>query len=101
MACRVGYSVNDWGSGFTGTVTITNTGAATINGWTLRFSFPGSQQLSNGWEATWSQSGAQVTAANAAWNGTIAPGGSVTFGMQASRPSGNTQTPTGLTCTSP
>src|SRR4051812_19355300 len=27
--------VNDWGSGFTGSLAITNTGASSINGWTL------------------------------------------------------------------
>ena len=61
--CRVDYSVgNDWGSGFTANVSITNSSTTTINGWTLRFPFPGNQQLNNGWEATWSQTGSQVTA---------------------------------------
>jgi beta-glucosidase len=88
--CRVAYSVgNDWGSGFTANISITNTGTTTINGWTLRFAFPGSQQLGNGWEATWSQTGSQVSAANAAWNATIAPGATVRIGFNASYSSAN------------
>jgi beta-glucosidase len=81
--CRVRYAVNDWGSGFTGNVTVSNTGTSAINGWTLRFAFPGSQQLSQGWEGTWSQSGTQVTAVNASWNGTINAGASVMIGFNA------------------
>jgi expansin (peptidoglycan-binding protein) len=80
-ACRVTYAVNDWGSGFTGTVTIANTGTTAVNGWTLRFAFPGNQQLGQGWSATWGQAGANVTAANASFNGTIAPGASTQIGF--------------------
>ncbi|MFS8097520.1 endo-1,4-beta-xylanase [Lentzea alba] len=69
--CKVTYSVpNDWGSGFTGAVSITNTGTAPINGWTLAFSFPGNQRITNGWNATWTRTSA--TALD--WNRTIAPG---------------------------
>jgi beta-glucosidase len=94
--CRVAYTVNDWGSGFGAAVSITNTGTTTINGWTLRFSFPGNQQLSQGWEATWSQSASQVTAANAQWNAAIAPGATVKAGFNASY-SGTNPPPTSFT----
>jgi expansin (peptidoglycan-binding protein) len=80
-ACRVTYAVNDWGSGFTGTVTIANTGTTAVGGWTLRFAFPGNQQVGQGWSATWAQTGAGVTAANASFNGTIAPGASTQIGF--------------------
>ncbi|MFG1868326.1 glycoside hydrolase family 9 protein [Micromonospora arborensis] len=79
--CTVGYATNDWSTGFTATVTITNTGTSALNGWTLRFSFPGGQTVSQGWSATVSQSGAAVTATNLSYNGTIAPGASVSFGF--------------------
>ena len=94
--CRVRYAVNDWGSGFTGNVTISNTGTSAINGWTLRFAFPGGQQISQGWEGTWSQSGNQVTAVNASWNGTISAGASVTTGFNGSY-SGSNPAPTAFT----
>jgi beta-glucosidase len=94
--CRVRYAVNDWGSGFTGNLTISNTGTSTVNGWTLRFAFPGGQQLSQGWEGTWSQSGNQVTAVNASWNGTINAGASVAIGFNATY-SGANPPPTAFT----
>jgi cellulase/cellobiase CelA1 len=44
---------SSWPGGFTGSVTITNTGPA-ITSWTLAFTFPGDQQVSSGWSGTWS-----------------------------------------------
>lgn len=83
-ACKVGYAVqNGWNGGFTAQVTITNTGSEALNGWTLAFAFPGDQKFSQGWSATWAQSGAEVTAENMAWNAAIAPGASLTIGFQA------------------
>jgi endoglucanase len=74
---------NSWQGGFTAQVTITNSGSAALNGWTLGFAFPGDQKVSQGWSATWSQSGADVTAKSMDWNGGLAPGASVTVGFQA------------------
>ncbi|MEH1164459.1 glycoside hydrolase family 9 protein [Micromonospora sp. CPCC 205539] len=88
-ACSVGYATNDWSTGFTATVTITNTGTTAINGWTLRFSFTGGQTVSQGWSATVSQSGAAVTATNLSYNGTIAPGASGSFGFNGTHPGSN------------
>jgi len=103
LGCRVDYTTNDWSTGFTGSVTITNTGASTIDGWTLRFTFPGSQQVTQGWSASWSQSGNQVSAGNAAWNGRLAPGASTSIGFNGTH-SGSNPRPTsftvnGLACT--
>jgi Cellulose binding domain/Cellulase (glycosyl hydrolase family 5) len=81
--CTVGYALNDWGSGFTANVTITNGGAAAVTGWTLRWSFAGNQSVSNAWNATLTQSGQNVTATNMPYNATIAAHGSVQFGFQA------------------
>jgi hypothetical protein len=82
VACNVDYKANDWGSGFTAELTITNRGTEAINGWTLTYSYAGNQTLSNGWSGTWSQSGKAVTAKNASWNGAIAVGAAVTTGAQ-------------------
>lgn len=94
--CTVGYATNDWSTGFTATVTITNSGTSAINGWTLRFSFPGGQTVSQGWSATVSQSGAAVTATNLSYNGTIAPGASVSFGFNGAH-TGTNPKPTAFT----
>lgn len=91
--CAVTYSVSDWGngSGFTGSVTIANSGASAINGWTLRFSFPAGQRLVQGWGATWTQApgSAEVTATNLNWNATIQPGTSVGIGFSGSHTGSN------------
>lgn len=80
----VNYSMNDWGSGATVTITISNIGTAAINNWELKFNFPGNQKITNLWCAQYSQNGAAVTVINEAWNGTIPPGASVSFGFNIS-----------------
>lgn len=81
-ACTVHYSnQNDWGSGATINVTITNNSTSAINGWTLNWNFPGNQTISNMWNASYTQSGTAVSASDAGWNGTIAAGGSASFGF--------------------
>ena len=54
-------------------VTIRNTSAVPVNGWTLTWSLPGSQRITQSWNATVTQSGAAATAVNVAWNGRSRP----------------------------
>jgi endo-1,4-beta-xylanase len=82
--CSVSYSQNDWGSGATVSITIKNNGSSTINGWTLGWTFPGNQKITNMWNATYTQSGAGVTVKNVSYNGAIPGKGSVTFGFNLS-----------------
>jgi chitinase len=73
---------NDWGSGFTANMTIQNNGSTAINGWTLEFDLAAT--ITNIWNATIvSHVGNHYVIQAAAWNGTIAAGGSVSFGFQA------------------
>jgi cellulase/cellobiase CelA1 len=81
-ACHVTYTPNNWQGGFTANITIANNGATAINGWTLTFTFPGDQKITNPWNASVTQSGENVTATNLGYNSTIAPGGSQSFGFQ-------------------
>jgi aryl-phospho-beta-D-glucosidase BglC (GH1 family) len=75
--------VSDWGSGFTGNITITNQGTTAINGWTLQFDFAASiSQVWNG--QIISQTGNHYVIGNASYNATIVPGLSVTIGFNAS-----------------
>ncbi|MFV2104107.1 glycoside hydrolase family 9 protein [Micromonospora sp. LOL_024] len=102
--CRVTYGSNDWGSGFTANITITNTGTTAINGWTLAFSFPNAgQRVGQGWSATYAQTGPAVTATNLSYNGNLAPGASVGIGFNGthtgSNPRPGTFTLNGSTCT--
>ncbi|WP_460105818.1 glycoside hydrolase family 48 protein [Streptomyces sp. YKOK-J1] len=82
VQCSVDYKTNDWGSGFTADLTLTNRGTAAIDGWTLTYGYSGNQRLSNGWNGSWSQSGQTVTVKNASYNGTIAAGAAVSTGAQ-------------------
>ena len=77
-----GFTVNDnWGSGYTATITLTNNSVTTIDGWTVNFDLDVS--LVNFWNATdGSKSNGTFTFRNESWNATIAPGASVNFGIQ-------------------
>lgn len=80
--CKVTYTTHgEWPEGFNTQVTVTNTGTRAIDGWTLNWSFPGGQAVRRHWSAALTQDGATVTAKNLAWNKTLKPGGSVTFGF--------------------
>ena len=82
-SCAVSYArQSEWGGGFVAQVTITNLGTAPVSGWTLAFSFPGDQRITNAWNATVSQTGAAVTARSLSYNAVIAPGASTSFGFQ-------------------
>lgn len=81
----VDYTQNDWGSGATVNVTITNHSSSPINGWTLEWSFSGNQKITNMWNARYTQNGASVTATNESYNSIIpANGGRVNFGFNLS-----------------
>jgi hypothetical protein len=89
--CHVTYDrTSEWPGGFTANVTVNNTGTSAINGWTVTFTFPGDQKTTNGWNATVTQNGSAVSATNAAYNATIAPGGNTSFGFQGTWTSNDT-----------
>jgi hypothetical protein len=98
--CQVTYSTNDWTNspgqgGFTASLVVRNLGDPVSN-WTLRFSFPGSQMLTQGWSATWSQAGSGVTANSMSWNGSLATGATASIGFNASW-TGSNPAPTAFT----
>jgi endo-1,4-beta-xylanase len=81
--CHVTYTKNsEWPGGFTAQLTIANTGTTTINGWSLTFTFPGDQKITSNFNGGFSQTGENATLTNASYNGTIAPGTSITDGFQ-------------------
>ena len=76
-ACAVTYSiVTQWNNGFTAAVTIQNAATAAINGWTLSWTWPGTEQITQSWNGNYTQNGANASIANASWNGSIAAGAS-------------------------
>lgn len=96
-SCGVGYRVtSSWPGGFQGEITLRNTGTSAINGWTLRWTFPNSQRITNLWGGTATQSGSEVSVAAAPYTATIPAAGSVTLGFTASRATTN-PSPTAFT----
>ncbi|GAA2660402.1 hypothetical protein GCM10010428_05360 [Actinosynnema pretiosum subsp. pretiosum] len=94
--CKVDYTVtSQWQNGFSGDVRITNLGDA-INGWTLTWSFPNGQAVSQAWNANVTSSGATATATNVSYNAAIPTNGSVQFGFNGSW-SGTNGVPTSFT----
>jgi endo-1,4-beta-xylanase len=94
--CRVTNAVNAWNTGLTDNITITNSGSAAINGWSLRFTLAAGQTITSGWNAAYAPNSGQVTATNLSYNGSIPPGGSTTIGFQATH-TGNGAAPSGFT----
>ena len=94
--CKVTATTNAWNTGLTASLTLTNTGTTTVNGWRLGFTLASGQTITNGWGATYAPASGTVTATNATYNGTIAPNASVTIGYQANH-TGNSAAPGAFT----
>ncbi|WP_285789326.1 cellulose binding domain-containing protein [Micromonospora sp. NBRC 101691] len=71
----------DWGTGWEGRYTITNGGPTTITSWQVAFALPSGTTLGSYWDATLTSAGGRHTFTNRSWNGTVAPGASVSFGF--------------------
>jgi pectinesterase len=90
MSCAISFPVwagcsysvtNNWGSGFTGEVTVTNNTGQSVSGWSVSWS-EANASITNVWNA--GLNGANpYTATSLAWNGNLAPGATTSFGFQA------------------
>ncbi|WP_030332286.1 glycosyl hydrolase family 18 protein [Streptomyces sp. NRRL B-1381] len=72
---------SDWGSGFEGQWTVKNTGTTALSSWTIEWDFPSGTAAGSAWDANLTKSGNHYTAKNLSWNGTVAPGASISFGF--------------------
>jgi hypothetical protein len=77
---------------------VRDTGPTPINGWTVSWTFPSGQTISQLWNGTLTQSGSSETVKNASYNGQIPAGGSTSFGFIGS---GGAPSSVSTTCTSP
>jgi beta-xylosidase len=94
--CRVTYTVtNQWQGGFGADVTITNLGDP-LTGWQLSWAYAAGQTVTQLWNGTVTQSGAQVTVTNTGYNGALPTGGTANFGFNGSWTSSN-PAPAGFT----
>lgn len=85
-----------WGAGAVQNVTVTNGGEART-GWTTVATLPAGQTVTNLWNGTWTQTGRTLTVKNASYNGSLAAGGTTSFGYQLAA-TGSTATPATITC---
>ncbi|MFE9558518.1 glycosyl hydrolase family 18 protein [Streptomyces sp. NPDC006692] len=72
---------SDWGTGFGAGWTIKNTGTTTLSSWTVEWDYPSGTSVTSAWDADVTSSGTHWTAKNKSYNGTLAPGASVSFGF--------------------
>ncbi len=104
--CAVTYAdTSDWGNGFVGSIDVTNTGVEPLDGWTLRFTWPtGWQQMTSGWNGTWTQQERSVEVTNVDYNAALAPGATVNVGFVGAYQGPNVNPPlftlNGKLCTS-
>lgn len=96
--CTATYRlVNSWAGGFQAQVDVTST--STITGWTVRLTLASGQSISSLWNGVASGTSGPVSVRNAAYNGTVTPGGPTNFGFVAN---GNSSpAPSGVTCSTP
>ncbi|HYN93528.1 MAG TPA: lytic polysaccharide monooxygenase [Pilimelia sp.] len=95
-ACTATYTKSsEWSGGFGANVRITASSA--ISGWTVRWTWPNGQSITNSWNAAVTSNGSSVTATNVGYNGRLGANQSATFGFNASWNGSNTA-PT-LSCT--
>jgi chitin-binding protein len=89
-----------WAGHFQGEVTVKNTSATGINGWTVKWTYSGGQGFEGApWNGVLSAQPPNVAVKNASYNGQVAPNGTTTFGFNAT---GSIPSPApALTCTSP
>ena len=77
FACHIDYTVtSQWPGGFGAAIVINNTGTTALSSWTLTWSFPDGQTISQLWNGIEVQSGAAVSVSNESYNGSIPSGGS-------------------------
>jgi Glycosyl hydrolase family 45/Cellulose binding domain len=96
------YTVtNDWGSGFTAAIRITNNSSSTISTWQVSWNYTDGSRRTDGWNATVTGNN-PYTATPLSWNANIAPNASVEFGVQGTNGSSRAQVPavTGAICSS-
>ncbi|MES2826058.1 MAG: sialate O-acetylesterase [Pseudomonadota bacterium] len=84
---------NDWGSGFSAMIRITNNRTTAINGWNIGWTYSDGTRISGSYNATVTGSN-PYSASNLSWNSTIQPGQYVEFGFQATKGGSTVNVPT-------
>ncbi|MGW4206776.1 protein kinase domain-containing protein [Lentzea sp. NPDC004789] len=85
--CDARYEVtNSWPGGYQAEVTVRNTGARDLSGWTVTGQLPAGHTIGNLWNGVLTQKATAVTVTNAGFNAVLPAGGTTTFGFVAAGP---------------
>lgn len=89
---------NEWNTGLTGEIVVTNSSNAAVNGWTVGWQYA-TNRLTGSWNVNLSGSN-PYSASDIGWNGNLQPGQSVSFGFQVDKRGGAAEIPsvTGSIC---
>jgi len=91
FSCAISYvNRNDWGSGFTADVKISQTGGTALSNWQLAWNYGGNQKITQIWNANFTQNAQAVAVRDPGW-ATIPAGGNYTFGFNAQYTGTNTK----------
>ncbi|WP_213450379.1 cellulose binding domain-containing protein [Rhizomonospora bruguierae] len=72
-----------WSTGYVASVAIRNGAGTALVTWRVEFDLPAGASLSSVWGATYTRTGDHYTFRNASWAGNVPPGGTATFGFNA------------------
>ncbi len=80
--CAAEYQLDgSWEGGFVARVTVRNTSGGAISGWRVTWTWPSGQAVTAAWNTDATSAGAEVSAANASYNGVLAADASTAFGF--------------------
>ena len=83
---------NEWNTGYTGAITISNNGSSSLNGWSLSWQY-NSNRITSSWNANITGNN-PYTATDLGWNGNVPAGASVEIGFQVNKNGGSAEMPT-------
>jgi endoglucanase len=90
---------SSWSGGFVDSVSVTDSGTQQLSSWTVTFTWPGDQKITSAWGANETQSGEAVTLTSLSYDGSLAPGSSLTnVGVQGTY-SASDALPASVSCT--
>jgi hypothetical protein len=75
LGCHVTYTISSqWSGEFGASIALENTGSTAWTSWTLTWTFANGQTITQLWNGTATQSGANVAITNLSYNGAVAAG---------------------------
>ncbi|TQV74202.1 PKD domain-containing protein [Exilibacterium tricleocarpae] len=84
--------LNEWNTGFTASIRLTNNGATTVNGWSVGWTYTDGSSIGNLWNASLAGNN-PYTATPVSWNSTVNPGQTVEFGFNGNKGTTNAPAP--------